>query len=98
MKVLALLVATGCVALLLRFGAVAVREGARRIAARRAARAPWSVIEEPAGPELVLYAARPGRARIRVASVSLEAEDFTIKLYEMREVAADRVRALNDHE
>lgn len=98
MKVLALLVAAGAIVVVLHFGEQAVREIARRIAARRTARAPWSVIEEPAGGELVLYAARPGRARIRVASVALEAEDFTIKLYEMREVAADRVRALNDHE
>lgn len=58
-------------------------------------RRPWSLVEEPEGEVVALYAARPGSARLLVASVPFAAEDFDSHVYEARAEARAKLYALN---
>jgi hypothetical protein len=68
----------------------------RAASQRRRAHRPWQLDERSDGELIALYATRPGRDELLVGSVPFAAEDFEIKLYELRAEADERVRALNE--
>jgi hypothetical protein len=68
----------------------------RAASQRRQAHRPWELDERSDGERIFLYATRPGRDELVVGSVAFAAQDFDIKLYELRAEADERVRVLNE--
>jgi hypothetical protein len=68
----------------------------RAASQRREAHRPWQLDERSEGELIAVYATRPGRDELLVGSVPFAAEDFDMKLYELRAEANARVRVLND--
>jgi hypothetical protein len=63
---------------------------------RRMARRAWELEERSDGELVAVYATKPGRSDLLLGSVPIAAEDFDIRLYELRAEADERVRVLND--
>lgn len=58
-------------------------------------RRPWSMLEVSDGQRVALYATKPDSARLLIAAVSFEAEDFDSQIYEARAQAKMKIYALN---
>jgi hypothetical protein len=60
-------------------------------------RDPWHYIEEPKGGQLLFYAEKRGLPRESLADpLRFNDPDFEAKLYERRNEAEEKMRALND--
>lgn len=62
---------------------------------RRAARAPWRMVEDSDGEAIQVSAARPGQERLLIGYVPFAAPDFDSRLYELRAEGREKLLALN---